>query len=341
MTGPGSARRLRVAACLSLSGRHARFGGQAALGLRVWRSLEDSAELVVADDRSDPRRLEQAMRRLRVDADVVLGPYSTQLMRGAGRSAAEAGGLVWNHGGSGDDVQAAYPGHVISVPTPAGRYAEPFLRLLAREPVRVPLLIAEGRGRFGRQVAAGADAAACGLGLETVRLGPGDRPRPAEPPGHWDLLCAGSFEEDVATVRHARGLRRPPRTVCAVAAGVSEFGRAVADPEGVFGVGQWTTGTGHGAELGPAEEDFLAAYAERTGGGVPDYPAVQAAAAAVLAVHCASLAKGSARELLWPVATALDTSTLFGRFKVDPGDGAQLAHLAVLTRWTSGRPICA
>ena len=35
----------------------------------------------------------------------------------------------------------------------------------------------------------------------------------------------------------------PPRQVCAIAAGVREFGRAVDDPEGVFGIAQWSPGS--------------------------------------------------------------------------------------------------
>lgn len=71
------------------------------------------------------------MREVAPRCDVRLGPYSTQLMRTAGRLAADAGWLIWNHGGSGDDVEAAYPGHIVSVLTPASQYANPFLRHLA------------------------------------------------------------------------------------------------------------------------------------------------------------------------------------------------------------------
>src|SRR5580698_4505747 len=119
---------LRVGACLSLSGRFARFGQQAARGLETWAALDGAAEVIVEDDRSDPDALEAAMHRIAGRCDVLLGPYSTLLMRRAGRVAAEWGHLVWNHGGSGDDVEAAHPGHVVSVLTPTSRYAEPFLR---------------------------------------------------------------------------------------------------------------------------------------------------------------------------------------------------------------------
>ena len=126
--------RLRIGACLSLSGRFAQFGRQAAQGLETWRSLDGAAEILVEDDCSDRRTLEAVLPGVAARCDILLGPYSTQLMRAAGRMAAESGWLVWNHGGSGDDVEGAHPGHVVSVLTPTSRYAEPFLLQLASEP---------------------------------------------------------------------------------------------------------------------------------------------------------------------------------------------------------------
>jgi hypothetical protein len=331
-------RRLRVGACLSLSGRHARFGRQAALGLEIWQGLESSVDLVVEDDHSDPRTLETALKHVAADTDILLGPYSTQLMRAAGRVAADAGWLLWNHGGSGDDVEASHPGYIVSVLTPTSRYAHPFLRWLASTPgPRAKLWIAYGKGSFGRQVAAGAEALAQDFGIDTARIGPGDDLPMAEPQPPWDLFCAASFDEDVQIVRRALSLPQRPSDVCAVAAGVREFGTAIDDPEGIFGVGQWRPHSGHVAEIGPAETDFMAAYTDRAG-VPPNYPAVQAAAGAALAVHCAKLAGGTTRELLWSAATALDTTTLFGGFKIDPRSGVQVKHETALVRWTSTGP---
>jgi hypothetical protein len=305
-------RRLRLGACISLSGKFSRFGRQAALGLETWHSLDDAADLVIEDDRSDLRTLERVMRRVSATCDVLLGPYSTHLMRAAGILAAEADRVIWNHGGAGDDVQAAHPGHVISVLTPASRYAEPFLRRLARSRAPGRLWITKGKGSFGRQVAAGAEATAHELGIDAIRIGsennlPSDDHSPS-----WNLLSAGTFEDDIDTVRRALDLPKPPQILCAVAAGVREFGLAVHDHQGIFGIGQWVPRGGRTARLGPTEADFLSAYRDRVG-APPDYPAVQAAAAGVLAVHCARLAGDRTRELMWPVVSALDTTTLFGR----------------------------
>ncbi|MFF5205159.1 ABC transporter substrate-binding protein [Streptosporangium sp. NPDC000396] len=323
---------LTIGACLSLSGKHARFGTQARLGLEVWHASNGALDLVIEDDRSDPAVLQASLRGLSDRCDILLGPYSTQLMRKAGDIAAELGRLIWNHGGSGDDVEAAHPGHIVSVLTPASRYAEPFLRHLAGAEA-LPVRIVHGEGSFGRQVAAGAEAIARSLGIDTVLLGPGDD-LPQTAGEAWALFCAGAFEEDVETIKRARALPMPPRTVCAVAAGVREFGQALDDPRGVYGVGQWFPGTGSPAELGIEEPDFLAAYQDRAG-VLPDYPAVQAAASAAIATHCATAAGGTGRDALWSAAAALTTNTLFGAFKIDPHTGVQLGHQAALVRWGS------
>jgi ABC-type branched-subunit amino acid transport system substrate-binding protein len=255
--------------------------------------------------------------------------------------AAESGWLMWNQGGSGDDVEGAHPGHVVSVLTPTSRYAEPFLHWLASEPgERRVLCIAAGPGSFGRQVADGAEAIARRLRIETFRVAADDQIPPPGMPAGWDLLSAGVFEQDAGLVSQVLRSAGPPRQLCAMAAGVREFGRVVDDPDGVFGIAQWFPGRGHDAALGPAEGEFLGAYADRTG-SVPDYPAVQAVAAAVLASHCVRLAGNTSRAEVWAAAAGLQTSTLFGGFRIDPASGAQVEHQTVLVRWTGGelRPV--
>jgi ABC-type branched-subunit amino acid transport system substrate-binding protein len=317
---------LRLGACLSLTGPYARFGVQAAAALEAWSDLDGDAKVLIEDDGGDRERVAAALRTLARRCDLLLGPYSTGLMRAAIPVAVDTGALLWNHGGAGDDVQTAAPGHVVSVLTPASRYADPFVRALAEVHPRASLRIVAGSGSFGRQVGAGARSSAAEVGIETIAVAPAHGP--------WDLLCAGSFEEDIAAVTLARSEPRPPRTVCAVAAGVREFGGAIEDALGILGVAQWFPGRVAAVDLGPTEPELLAAYTKRTG-AIPDYPAVQAAAAAALAAHGARGAGGLDREGLWAAAAALECTTLFGSFRIDPSTGAQTGHRMVLVRWSA------
>jgi ABC-type branched-subunit amino acid transport system substrate-binding protein len=329
---------VRIGACLSLSGRYARFGRQAAAALETWRRLDGGAELVIEDDESAPRVLETRLPGVARNCDILLGPYSTQLARAAARIAGDKGLLVWNHGGSGDDVEASAPGHMISVLAPASRYAESFIACLAGLDEQAPLWIAQGKGSFGRQVAEGTESAARRRGLPVHRVSPDELPAHAAVP--WDLFSAGTFESDVEVIRQARQLRVPPRAVCAVAAGVRDFAAEIAAPEGIYGVGQWFAGTTPPPRLGPAEPAFLGAYTAASG-TAPDYPAAQALAAAVLAAHCARLAGSTARDAVWPTAAELDTSTLFGAFRIDPGTGVQIGHQPALVRWSAAGLVAA
>jgi hypothetical protein len=171
-------------------------------------------------------------------------------------------------------------------------------------------------------------------GIRVVHAEPESFP-PAGLSPEWDLLSAGVFEQDVALVNRALRLAGAPRSVCAVAAGVREFARSTAEPEGVFGIAQWFPGDEHEVLHGPSEENFLRAYVT-VGGGVADYPAAQAAAGAVIAAHCIRTAGSTSRDDLWAAAASLDTSTLFGGFRIDPHNGTQVKHQTVLVRWEGG-----
>jgi hypothetical protein len=197
-------------------------------------------------------------------------------------------------------------------------------------------LIVSGKGSFGRQVAEGADQAAQRAGIRTRRLEHGGAWPSSSPSEPWALFSAGTFEQDVSTVRRAQDHRNPPATICAVAAGVQEFAHEVEHPEGIYGVGQWFPGAvANSPEIGPSETTFLTAYTAHANTRI-DYPGVQAVAGAALAVYCARQADTTAPQRLWAQAAALDTGTLFGAFKIDPMTGAQVKHEAVLVHWADG-----
>ena len=109
---------------------------------KVWRELAGGdVELEIDDDGSDPGRLGEALTRVAGRSDLLLGPYSTLLMREAGRVTGEIDAVLWNHGGAGDDVQASCPGRIVSVLAPTSRYALPFVRTRPDAATRAPLWI--------------------------------------------------------------------------------------------------------------------------------------------------------------------------------------------------------
>ncbi len=327
---------LRVGACLSLTGRYGPFGRQAAHGLMAWQRLSGAeVEFEIEDDGSDPEQFAARFGRVATHSDLLLGPYSTQLMRTAGEAMDEIDGVLWNQGGSGDDVQALCPGRIVSVLAPTSRYALPFVRTRADESEQVALWVVRGRGRFGRQVAGGALEHAGRDGLEVVEHRVGDGWSFEDAPAKWDLFSCGTFEDDVAIVREARSAANAPRAICSIAAGVQEFASALDEVDGIYGIAQWFPRDDERPELGPADGEFVRAYRE-IAGAEPDYPAVQAAAAAAIATHCAEVAGSLDRGALWAAASGLETTTLFGQFGIDPTSGAQVKHATVLLQWRDG-----
>ncbi len=156
-----------------MSGPYHHFGTQAARALRLWAEWDTGVVLDVVDDEGSPARAAAAAQRLGRRADLLLGPYSTVLASAAARAVQEDGGLLWNHGGSGSHVERGFGGHVVSVLTPTPRYAEPFLAWFATAGtvgIDTELWIAEGAGRFARQVARGAADRCTATGIAHRRV---------------------------------------------------------------------------------------------------------------------------------------------------------------------------
>ena len=326
--------RLRIGACLSLTGRFAQFGRQAALGLEAWRSLDGTADVIVEDDRSDRRTLEAVLPGVAARCDILLGPYSTILMRAAGRIAADSGRLIWNHGGSGDDVEQAHPGHVVSVLTPTSRYAEPFLRYIASgDQGPRDLYVVQGPGSFGRQVAEGAAMMARQFGVRAVRAEPGEfpparLPRGVGPVQRGRLRAGRGAGRQIAAVARTsapgvHGGRRRPR----VRPGGRRPRRACsASLSGSRAAGMRSCSVqARRSSCAPTRQAAAACRTIRLHRQRPGPSSPRTAR---------GMAGSTNRDDLWAAAAGLETSTLFGGFKIDPQTGAQVSHRTVLVRWT-------
>jgi hypothetical protein len=180
-------------------------------------------------------------------ADLVIGPYGSDLVRAAGAWAAKLGRVLWNHGGSADDVESL--SGVVSVASPASSYLAAMLDALARHQPSARVLVAVGRGGFGHHAAQGARHAAARLGMSFLRSVTHDEV-PASPDADV-LLLAGGFEQDLELLRR---LRRRPAVIGAVAAGRGAFANELGGRiEGVLAPTQWEEGVRFGVDLGPLD----------------------------------------------------------------------------------------
>lgn len=326
----------RAVLATPLSGPLARFGKAGASALGLWAD-RSGVSLEVVDAYPSAASAIRAAEASR--PDVVFGPY------GSGPALAAAGastGVVWNHGGATARLaRPAYP-DVVNVESPAYRYHAAVLETLAAEGLAEgsEVVILNADTGFGREVAAGAVVAARRLGLLTrsVAFRPGrTRDVLAKAPEGDVLLTAGSFDDDVTIARWSS--ERRWRAVGLVAAGVEELRHAIGlRVEGLYGPCQWfDDGTDDPAD-GPNGEWFSRCYRDANG-TEPPYPAAAAFAAGVIWQRCVKEADTVESVPVLAASQQLDTTTLFGRFRVDPVTGVQTGHQIRVVQWRGGQRV--
>jgi ABC-type branched-subunit amino acid transport system substrate-binding protein len=316
-------RRITAAATVSLSGPLALQGSQAARGLELWAAV-DQIELRIADDAGNPATAVDAYQQwLARRVDLLLGPYGSGLVRTVVPIVTRRRALLWNHGGSADDLAGPL---VVPVSAPASTYFQGAVTLAHRKGLR-RVVLAHGRGRFAAAVVTGARQQAAELGLAVRQV----------PLAEWSsvgsfteaaVLVVGTFAEDVAVVKQIRASQKPGLLGC-VAAGLPEFrNRLGASADGVVGPVQWISQTTT-PEVGPAGADFRLQYKTKYG-EPPNYVAAQAAAAGFLAAAAHRRAYQHDDIRRWR------TTTLLGSFALDEL-WRQVGHSAITIEWRHGR----
>jgi branched-chain amino acid transport system substrate-binding protein len=331
---------IRAALVTPLSGSLAGFGRAGAHALALWaRSAADlpppadRVDLSVHDAAPDPTGALRAALETR--PQLLFGPYGSGPALAVARS---TGRLVWNHGGAASELGGpAYP-QVVSLPAPAWSYHAGALELLRRlDPGLVTAVLLHGQTGFGRDVAAGAVAAAGRLGLALRRLGlPRGRAATiaSQAPEGDVLLVAGSFADELAVARAV--LQRPWRAAALVAAGEEATLAALGVArEGLLGPAQWVASVAPEPDEGPPAGWFVRAYQAEVG-EPPPYPAAQAFAAGLVAARCARDAGVLDDLALRAAARSLSCTTLFGRFRLDD-HGRQVGHRLLTVQWQGGR----
>jgi branched-chain amino acid transport system substrate-binding protein len=340
---------------LSLSGAFGLQGRDALNGIELWadhveREGTIALRLIACDDGSSAERAQDNVLRLltRERVDLLLGPYSSGLTMAVAPLAEAHGKILWNHGGASDAIWERGWRHVVSVPSPASDYLRTLPHLVKRRDPgarRISVLHAKA-GSFAAYVAAGVADGAKRAGFDVIRLIPFDSPiRDAEPlieeglAADPDLLVGvGRFEDDVAIVR-SRDLLGTVKTLACVGAGLEAFDRELGDlAEGVIGPSQWEPNVHHAPLAGPGEKWFCSEF-ERAFHQRPGYPAAQAFAVGIVIIECLRRGGTLEDESLLRAAHSLDTTTLYGRFRLAPTTSRQIGHHVLLVQWRSGRKV--
>jgi branched-chain amino acid transport system substrate-binding protein len=349
-------------ASVSITGELSRQGQDALNAIRLWSEHVERAggiavgdggprrplRLILLDDASRTERAKDNILRLLGDERVhlLLGPYSSKLTLVAASVTEAYGKILWNHGGSSDVIWSSGYRRVISVPSPASdslRMLPGLARLRDPRVRRISVLYAS-RGSFAVHVAKGAAQGAKAVGFDAIELVPFEPPlgdarallEQALAARPDVLISVGSFDDDLSIVRHRR-LLEGVSTLAVVAAGLNAFHREVGElAEGVIGPSQWEAAADELPETGPDSRWFCSEF-ERSFGQSPGYPAAQAYVVGVIIQECVKRAKSLDDDTLLPVARGLQTTTLYGAFRLDPVRLRQTGHRVQLVEWRQGR----
>lgn len=353
-----------VGLSISLSGRFGPQGQQALQGIRLWQSYinaqggiavrngaKRSVRLIWHDDHSQISTARMNVLKLLGEdqVDILFGPYSSSLTMAVAETTEEHKKVLWNHGGSSDDIFRHGWRYLVGIASPASHYLRALPRWLAEahpDLARICVLYAGG-GTFGWQVARGVLEGALEVARHTIHLVPVNVP--------WEdhdtllgvlfgiapevVVLAGNFEDELSIMRTRHRWPNTVRAVAAVAAGVRAFsvelGRTA---DGVFGPSQWEPAVTFSDIVGPTSDWFLESF-QKLFADAPDYTAAGSFATGLILTECirrsASLHDGELRN----AACELDCTTFYGRFRMDSRTGMQTGHRVVLVRWREGRRV--
>src|SRR6266704_2761357 len=182
-------REVAVGLSISLTGRFCPQGQQALQGIRLWRSYinaqggiavrggeKRSVRLIWYDDRSQisfaRKYVFQLLREDKID--ILVGPYSSSLTMAVAEIAEEYKKVLWNYGGSSDEIFSHGRRYLVGIASPASDYLRELPRWLAEECTALNRIcvLYSGRGTFGWRVARGILESALGVAHHSVHLVP-------------------------------------------------------------------------------------------------------------------------------------------------------------------------
>jgi branched-chain amino acid transport system substrate-binding protein len=354
---------------LSLTGRYAPMGRQAAAALELFAADQNAAggieiggqrselTLLCLDDQSNPKLCTEIYRSLCYEnrADVIFGPYSSDLTRVAAPIAESAGMVLVNHGGADDSLYHRKYRLIVGVLSPAGDYFRGLAHLVSQLKLwRKRIATVTFETPFARAVIDGFEheCSQREIRRQGVRLKVRESAAPTRGAAEVSidllirlarsritaLVSAGSFADDVALISGiVRADLNIPMLGC-VAAGVHDFATALGEhAEGIVGPSQWEESLAFAPELGPRPTQLAARM--RAVCGSCDYPAAQIYAAGLLTAAAVRGLDTLDQTRLRAAFSELRTSTLFGDFAIDRVSGRQIGHKVLLVQWHAGQKV--
>lgn len=337
-----------VGASVALTGKYARTGQDQLHGFEMWLAdvnahgglLGRKVRIVYYDDESKPETGARLYEKLINDdkVDLLIGPYASSVTMAASTVAEKYHFPMVSAGASDTHIWGRGYHNIFGLYTPASTYMDQILVLAKAHGLKKVALVYENTD-FPQDVANGVRAKSKELGLRVVfdqaySKGTTDfasmivKMKSLKP----DVVIGGSYLPDsTGFMRQASEYRLPAKIFAfAVGPGLPDFGKNLGPiANGVMGNSQWEPSLNiPGAKEFAAR--FKAKYNEEPGyhaaGG---YGTGQVLEAAVK--KAGSLDKNKLRAAL----LSLDTTTIFGRYRVDK-TGKQVGKPGYTIQWIDG-----
>jgi len=337
-----------VGTSVALTGKYARTGQDQLNGFSMWVEevnargglLGNKVRLVHYDDESKPETGAKLYEKLITDdkVDLLIGPYSSAVTKAASTVAEKYNFPMVSSGDSDSEIWRRGYKNIFGLYTPANTCMDQILEFAKSKGLKRVALVYENTD-FPRDVANGVKAKVKALKMNLVfeeEYGKAStdfssmivKMKSKKP----DVVIGGSYLPDsTAFMRQAKENRFYARMFAfAVGPGLPDFGQNLGlDAEGVMGNTQWEPTLNI-----PGAKDFAERYIEKygaepgyhAGGG---YGTGQVLEAAIK--KAGSLDKDKLRQAL----LQLDTTTAFGRYKVD-STGQQIAKPGYSIQWING-----
>ncbi len=352
---------LKIGFPATLSGRHAVQGKESFKGIKLFaeelrakggiETREGKSlvpELVFYDDESIPEKTKENILRLieKDRVDILLGPYSSSLTLACVETAEKAQRVVWNYGGSLDDIPSRARGKTVSAITGASSYFQAVMDMIHdcyAEAVEISVLRLEG-SRFSQTVCEGALLRAEKLGISAAVYdfpsGTEDfsailsRPKSQEASC---VLCCGGMEDDINL---AKWIRRNSDfdfgVVATLAAAVNEFEKRLGrEADSFVSTSQWEPTLSLSPDFGPSPEEFSDRFA-RAYGYMPDYTAAQSYNMGLIIEKLIERTGEMDEQALLREALRSRFTTFYGDFRIDPQTLRQTGHRMLVTQWQDG-----
>src|SRR3972149_5061263 len=327
---------------ISLSGRYSVQGRESFDGLTLWvKDVNQSdgilikkngkklpVKLIYYDDESSANKCQRLIEKLIVDdkVDVFIGPYSSGLTLSVAPIAEKYKKILWNHGGSSDEIFKEGFRYIVSTISPASKYLNGIIdmvKTIDKEAKKIALIQADDSG-FSTNIAAGAKhyGEEKGFQVTNFKYQSGTKDfsfllNNVKQNNPDIILSAGRAEDDLMLARQIIEHRVSAKAIGLVVAGIKHFKEQLGkDAEFFLGPSQWERGIKIKPNFGPSPEEFFKRFKEAYG-KEPAYPAAQGYNIGLIIQWCIEEA-GTFDDLsLRETAGRTQFRTFYGDFKID------------------------